>query len=189
LFSVEIESSEIFHTFEIKFKCMKLNEAKKQFIEAWKALATNWGINPTMAQMHGLLLTSHAPLSQEDIAGALQISRGNANMNIRELVDWGLVDRVAIPGERREYFSAEKDTWKLFALIVDKRIDREITPMNKKLVQLEQVECDKNDKDGMNFIQMVGNIRRFANHADKMRNKIVKADENWFGRSLMKLFK
>jgi DNA-binding transcriptional regulator GbsR (MarR family) len=168
---------------------MKLNEAKKQLIEAWKGLATNWGINPTMGHMHGLLLTSHAPLSQEEIAEILQISRGNANMNIRELIDWGLVDRVTIPGERREYYSAEKDIWKVFALIVKKRIDREIAPLNKKLVQLEQIEYEKNDKDGKNFIEMVGSIKRFASHADKMRNKIVKADENWFVRSLMKLFR
>ena len=43
----------------------------------------------------------------------LEISRGNVNMNIRDLIDWGLVSRIMIPGERKEYFSAEKDMWKV----------------------------------------------------------------------------
>jgi DNA-binding transcriptional regulator GbsR (MarR family) len=42
----------------------------------------------------------------------LSISRGNANMNIRELTDWGLVTKVFKPGERRDYFIGEKDVWK-----------------------------------------------------------------------------
>ena len=60
-----------------------------------------------MAQVHALLLISADPLSQDDIMEQLNVSRGNANMNIRELIDWGLVDRIIIPGERKEYFVAE----------------------------------------------------------------------------------
>jgi len=90
---------------------MKLADAKNQFIASWGAFGTHWGINRTMAQVHALLLVSADPLSQDDIMEQLSVSRGNANMNIRELIDWGLVDRVIIPGERREYFSAEKDIW------------------------------------------------------------------------------
>jgi len=32
--------------------------------------------------------------------------------------DWGLVQKVLIPGERREFFSAEKDIWKVARQIV-----------------------------------------------------------------------
>jgi DNA-binding transcriptional regulator GbsR (MarR family) len=168
---------------------MKLAEAKQQFISSWGAFGTHWGINRTMAQIHALLLVSPDPLSQDDIMEQLNVSRGNANMNIRELIDWGLVDRIIIPGERKEYFSAEKDIWKVATQIVKERKKRELNPMLKLLEQLENVEGDKKDKNVKQFTDTVNGIRRFGNQADKMLDALVKADENWFVGNLMKLFK
>ena len=168
---------------------MKLAEAKNQFIASWGAFGTHWGINRTMAQIHALLLVSADPLSQDDIMEQLSVSRGNANMNIRELIDWGLVDRVIIPGERREYFSAEKDIWKVATQIVKERKKRELNPMLKLLDQLEEVEGDKKDKHIKQFTDTVNGIKRFGLQADKMLDVLVKADENWFVGSLMKMFK
>ena len=84
---------------------MKLEEAREQFINSWGSLGTQWGINRTMAQIHALLLISPDPLSQDDVMQQLGISRGNVNMNIRELISWNLVQRVVLTGERKEYFS------------------------------------------------------------------------------------
>jgi DNA-binding transcriptional regulator GbsR (MarR family) len=87
---------------------MKLEEAQKQFIASWGAFGSNWGINRTMAQIHALLMISPDPLSQDDIMKRLSISRGNVNMNIRDLIDWGLVIRVLIPGERKNISQQKK---------------------------------------------------------------------------------
>jgi DNA-binding transcriptional regulator GbsR (MarR family) len=168
---------------------MQLEEARQQFISSWGAFGTHWGINRTMAQMHALLMISADPLTQDDIMEQLNISRGNANMNIRELVDWGLVDRVTIPGERKEYFIAEKDIWKVATQIVHERKKRELNPMLKLMDNLEQIEGDKKDKNVKQFIETVSGIKRFGQQADKMLDALVKADENWFLSSLMKMFK
>ena len=105
---------------------MKLTEAKQQFISSWGAFGTHWGINRTMAQIHALLLITPDPLTQDDMMEQLNISRGNTNMNIRELINWGLVDSVLLTGERKEYFSAEKDIWKVVKQIVKERKKREL---------------------------------------------------------------
>ncbi len=168
---------------------MKLAEAKQQFISSWGAFGTHWGINRTMAQIHALLLVSADPLSQDDIMEQLNVSRGNANMNIRELIDWGLVDRVIIPGERKEYFSAEKDIWKVATQIVNERKKKELNPMLKLMEQLEDIEGDKKDRHVKQFTDTVSGIKQFGKQADKMLEVLVKADENWFVGNLMKLFK
>ena len=168
---------------------MKLNEAKQQFVASWGAFGTHWGINRTMAQIHALLLVSPDPLTQDDLMNELNISRGNVNMNIRELVDWGLVDRVIISGERKEYFTAEKDIWKVATQIVKERKKRELNPLLKLLDQLEDVDGDKKDKHVKQFTDTVHGIKRFGQQADKMLDVLVKSDENWFLGSLMKLFK
>jgi DNA-binding transcriptional regulator GbsR (MarR family) len=168
---------------------MKLTEAKSQFIASWGAFGTHWGINRTMAQVHALLLISPEPLTQDDIMEQLDISRGNVNMNTRELIDWGLVDRIIIPGERKEYFSAEKDIWKVAKQITKERKKRELDPMLKLLDQLAEVEGDKKDKNIKQFVDTVSNIKKLGLQADKMLDVLTKADENWFVSSLMKFFK
>jgi len=168
---------------------MKLPEAKQQFISSWGAFGTHWGINRTMAQIHALLLVSAEPLTQDDIMEQLNISRGNTNMNIRELINWGLVERVLLPGERREYFSAEKDIWKVVRQIVKERKKRELEPMLKLLDQLEAVDGDKRDKDVKAFIEVVSGIKRLGKQADKTLDMMIRAEENWFVGGLMKVFK
>lgn len=168
---------------------MKLSEAKQQFVSSWGAFGTHWGINRTMAQIHALLLVSADPLTQDDIMEELNISRGNTNMNIRELINWALVQRVIVPGERKEFFAAEKDIWKVVTLIVKERKKRELDPMLKLLDQLEEVEGDKRDKNIKTFVETMSSIKRLGRQADKTLDLMIKADENWFVSGLMKLFK
>jgi DNA-binding transcriptional regulator GbsR (MarR family) len=168
---------------------MKLTEAKQQFISSWGAFGTHWGINRTMAQIHALLLISPDPLTQDDIMEELNISRGNTNMNIRELINWGLVDRMILPGERKEFFTAEKDIWKVVKQIVKERKKRELDPMLRLLDQLEDVEGDKRDKHVKTFVDTVSGIKRLGLQADKTLDVMIKAEENWFVNNLLKFFK
>jgi len=168
---------------------MKLTEAKQQFIGSWGAFGTHWGINRTMAQIHALLLISPDPMTQDDIMEELDISRGNTNMNIRELINWRLVERVLLPGERKEYFSAEKDIWKVVKQIVKERKKRELEPMLQLLDKLEEVDGDKKDKKIKTFVDTVSSIKKLGRQADKTLDVMVKAEESWFIGTMMKFFK
>jgi DNA-binding transcriptional regulator GbsR (MarR family) len=168
---------------------MKLSDAKQQFLASWGAFGTYWGINRTMAQIHALLLVSPEPLSADDIMGQLNISRGNANMNVRELIDWGLVERTIVPGERKEFFVAEKDIWKVARKIVRERKKRELEPMLKLLGQLSQVDGDRKDKEVRTFTETVTGIKKLGEQADRALDVLIKADENWFVGTMMKIFR
>ena len=168
---------------------MKLAEAKQQFISSWGAFGTHWGINRTMAQIHALLLVSPDAMTQDDIMEELNISRGNTNMNIRELINWGLVERVILSGERKEYFTAEKDIWKVVKQIVRERKKRELDPMLKLLDQLEDVDGDKRDKNVKTFVETVSSIKRLGLQADKALDVMIRAEENWFVNTIVKFFK
>jgi DNA-binding transcriptional regulator GbsR (MarR family) len=168
---------------------MKINEAKQQFIQQWGIIACPWGINRTMAQVHALLLISENPLSTDDIMDGLSISRGNANMNIRELMNWELVHKAIIPGDRKEYFSAEKDIWKVATRIMQQRKKRELDPMVRLLDELSNVEGDKRSTEIKSFTDTINNIKKFSVHAEKIMDMMIKAEENWFWGSFLKVFK
>jgi len=61
-----------------------------------------------MAQIHALLYAELEPMDTDAIMEELRISRGNANMNLRKLNEWGLVHKVSVEGDRKDYFIAEK---------------------------------------------------------------------------------
>lgn len=168
---------------------MELPEAKQKFIEAWGKLGSEWGINRTMAQVHALLLITPAELTTEEIMESLQISRGNANMTLRDLINWGLVEKRHKPGERKEYFYAEKDTWNIARQVAKERRKRELDPVIKVLDELASVKGDKSDPEYKTFHRSVTDINKLAKNVDKTLETMLKAEESWFWGSILKVFK
>lgn len=168
---------------------MELNEARQKFIEAWGKLGSEWGINRTMAQIHALLLISPEALTTEEIMTELNISRGNANMTLRDLIDWGLVEKQHKAGERKEYFFADKDTWNIARQVAKERKKRELDPMLKVLDEVSKVKGDHKDPAFKTFHKSVADINKLAKNVDRTLGTMLKAEENWFWGSLLKLFK
>jgi DNA-binding transcriptional regulator GbsR (MarR family) len=168
---------------------MELPEAKQKFIEAWGKLGSEWGINRTMAQVHALLLVTPDALTTEEIMEQLRISRGNANMTVRDLISWGLVEKQLRTGERKEYFYADKDTWNIARQVAKERRKRELDPVLKILDELAKVQGDKKDPEFKTFNKSVNDINKLAKNVDKTLQTMIKADESWFWGSILKVFK
>jgi len=112
-----------------KVERQRLQAVEEQFVELWNNMASLWGINPTMARIHGLLYITGAALSMDDLMDKLAISRGNVSMNLTKLVEWGLVHRVHKRGDRKEYYESLSDVWEMFTLVANQRKRREIDPI------------------------------------------------------------
>ncbi|MEW6199909.1 MAG: MarR family transcriptional regulator [Planctomycetota bacterium] len=106
-----------------------LTESKRLLVRRWGEMGGYWGISRTMAEIHALLFVAGRPLCTDDVMSELHVSRGNASMNLRALVDWGLVQRVHHFGDRKEYFQADADVWHMFETILRERRRREVEPV------------------------------------------------------------
>ena len=168
---------------------MEYSEARRKFIETWGKLGSEWGVNRTMAQVHALLIVSPEALSTEEIMEELSISRGNANMTLRELVGWGLVEKEHRPGERKEYFFADKDPWNIARQVAKERKKRELDPVVKVLDELTQVRGDERDPGYRTFKSSVHGIHRLAKNVNKGLETMLKAEENRFWGTIFKMFK
>lgn len=157
---------------------MELHEAKEKFIQAWGGFGSQWGINRSMAQVHALLLVSAEPLSTEDVMEQLNISRGNANMNLRALIDWTLARKVLKAGERMEFFEAEKDVWKVATAIARERKKRELEPMLLILNDLKATAG--NSPDAKAFRKTTADLHDLTSRLDAMLERSLKSDVQWF---------
>jgi len=167
---------------------MEYKEAKSKFIQTWGALGSQWGINKTMAQIHALLMVSHDAVSMEDIMEELQISRGNASMNLRALMDWGIVYKEYKPGERREYFIAEKDLDELAVKIAKERSKREIKPALKVLKEVSNIESDGTAAD-KHFVDQTTKLYEFVLKTDNLLEKMTEFKDNWLAKLMFKVMK
>jgi DNA-binding transcriptional regulator GbsR (MarR family) len=151
----------------------KLKAARDEFVSQWGALGTQWGINRTMAQIHALLMTAPQAMTTDEVMEDLEISRGNAHTNLKELVAWGLVRVVVKKGERREYFEAEKDVWQIFTIVARERKRREIEPALAILSKCAEESRGITTPEGKAFYEQMRALEDFVGFASKMSDRIA----------------
>jgi len=165
---------------------MELTEAKAKFIGTWGSLGTLWGINKAMAQIQALLFVSPKPLTTEEIMAELKISRGNTSMNVRQLIDWGIVSKVMVAGVRKEYYTTEKDVQELARIIAKERSRRELQPVIKTLKELSAIKTD-GSAASKEFQKQTKALFELASTADTLLNKMANQKQNWMNKAMRKL--
>jgi DNA-binding transcriptional regulator GbsR (MarR family) len=100
----------------------------RAFVGHFGEMGSRWGINRTVGQIYALIFVSPEALNADDIAAALEFSRSNVSMGLKELQAWRLVRLLHRPGDRREYFEAPHDAWEVFRTLAEERRRREIEP-------------------------------------------------------------
>ncbi len=167
---------------------MELQEAKNKYIQTWGALGSQWGINKTMAQIHALLMVSIEPISMEDIMEELRISRGNTSMNLKALIDWGIVYKQYKQGERKEFFVAEKDLDVLAVKISQERSKREIKPALRVLKEVSSIK-DNQSKETTHFLDQTTKLHDFVSKVDNVLDKVTEHKDNWLTKLVLKIMK
>ena len=106
----------------------QMPQAVRDFVLHWGDLGSQWGVNRSVAQIQALLYLSERPLHAEEIATCLGIARSNVSNSLKWLLGWRLIERVPVPGDRRDHFVAETDIWEMVLRIAASRKEREIDP-------------------------------------------------------------
>ena len=105
-----------------------LSPLVRSFVAHFGEMGSRWGINRTVGQIYALIYVSEKPIHADDLAEALEFSRSNVSMGLKELQAWRLVQMRHLPGDRREYFEAPADAWEVFRTLAEERRRREIEP-------------------------------------------------------------
>jgi len=107
---------------------MNLPSLSQHFVLHFGEMGSRWGINRTVGQIYALLYVTAKPLNADEIGDALNFSRSNVSMGLKELQSWSLVKLIHLPNDRREYFQAPEDVWAIFRTLAIERRKREIDP-------------------------------------------------------------
>lgn len=183
---IKINFQKILKVQKIWYICaMEINAAREKFIETWGNLGSSWGINKSVAQVQAFLLLAPDPVSTDELMEALQISRGNTNMSLRQLMDFGVVSKKNVPGQRKEYFVHEKDIWKWAPKIMAVRKQRELNPVLEVLTELKEFSASGKTPIETVFETQVGEIHSFSAKVSRVADKLCSSKSDM----LLKLFK
>lgn len=157
---------------------LALLAAQDQFVLEWGRMSSSWGINRTMAQIHALLLITGTPHTVDEIMDRLVISRGNASMSLRNLMEWGIVQRFRRPGDRKDTYLSESDPWSMFARVARERKRREIDPTVSAIHEcLNRVPSEANDAETTMFRDRLGALLGAFSVIDAFFSQVFKDDD------------
>lgn len=166
-----------------------LGRARNLFIRRWGEMGATWGISRTMAEVHALLFITSEPLCTDDIMEQLQVSRGNASMNLRQLVNWGLIRRTHLRGDRKEYFVSDLDAWEMFETITRERRRREVEPIIETIERCrtdiaEELKHLKGDKrsDAQRYDKKLSDMLEFIDGMNALLNTVLALGSGSIGK-------
>jgi HTH-type transcriptional regulator, glycine betaine synthesis regulator len=150
----------------------EISQAKEKLIQELGRLSSFAGFNKAMGQIYALLYLSPEPVSLGEIAEQLGISKGNASLNVKTMERWGLIQPISKNGDRRDYYQAETDFWKIVQDILNERDRKEIDHALKTLDDIYSlVKSTKNSEKNAQtrfYQERLSNMLDFGNAASQM---------------------
>jgi DNA-binding transcriptional regulator GbsR (MarR family) len=156
--------------------------ARSDFVESWGSMGALWGINRSMARIHALLLATREPLGLEEISEELEISRGNASTCLKELRHWGVIRRIHLTGERRDYYIAETDVWSMLFGIASERKKREFDPA---LLALRKAMESTEEGDDL-VRERLGELEEILRAIERLLQRFLASEDA--SRAMLKFF-
>jgi DNA-binding transcriptional regulator GbsR (MarR family) len=95
----------------------RVDPAVLKVADAVGALIENWGFKRNMGRMWTVLYLEDHPLTAADLGERLGLSSGAVSMLLAELVQWGIVKKAWVVGDRREHYEAETSIWKMVSRV------------------------------------------------------------------------
>ena len=157
-----------------------INEIKDNFVEGMGKISKFWGFSRLMGQLYGLLYLSPEPMTLDQLADGLMVSKGSVSTNIRAIERWGMVEKVWIKADRKDYYRAETKFMDIVVKILEEREKKEFDGALKTVSEcLAQIKALPASDETKFLKRRLANMQRFFGFIDKtvfsalhlMRNK------------------
>ena len=147
-------------------------------------LARFFGFSDVMGRLYGTLLLSPEPLSLDELADTLEISKGSVSMNMRDLERWGMAKEVWVRGERRKFYKAESDMWQVIRNVLESREQREVNlaihVLGNSIEKLQAAECDLTPEEqrlARFYLDRIADLQAFFQFAQLALHAVLGSDK------------
>ena len=160
----------------------KLDEARHHFIQGMSRITHFWGFPKAMGAIYGAVYLSPAPVTLDELVKTVGVSKGAVSTNIRTLERLGMVQEHLRLGDRKDYYVAETDFWKLVKGVLKERekseFDHALETVDESLAMLKGVDQDAAEVELAAFYQeRMRAMKGFFNSLDNLVGMLLALDE------------
>lgn len=157
----------------------ELDQAREQFIQGMSRITHFWGFPKAMGAMYGAIYLSPDPLSLDQMVTQVGVSKGAVSTNVRMLERLGMVHKQLQIGDRKDYYSAETDFWKIVRGVLQEREKNEfnlaLRAVSESLVLIEQADAEEKALADF-YRQRMQNMQQFFNSLDSLIATLIALD-------------
>ena len=171
-----------------------LTDVNQSTVEGLGRLARFFNFSEVMGRLYGTLLMNPEAMSLDDLASELGISKGSVSMNMRALERWGMAKEHWVRGERKKYYIAESDMWKVIRNVLTGRERREVQValqvLSDSVVRLQNADNELTAEErelAEYYLERLTDLTAFFQFAQIALESILGSDESIGFESLTKL--
>ena len=152
-------------------------QATENLIQSLGQLAESAGFNRVIGQIYALLYLSPTQLSLGEIAEKLGASKGNVSLNATSMERWGMIKRFNRPADRRDYYEANTDFWKVIRGILRTREKNTISSFKHSVADsLKEVNKSGKDEEAKFYQDRLKHMMDFTNTFSRLLNAYLELD-------------
>ena len=166
---------------------------RRSFADSWGEMGAAWGVQPSVARVHGYLLAHGGVLTEREVREALGLSHRAASLALAETEAWGLVERVPDPrrtgkrGPSATAYAVVEDRWRWFQRIAEQRKVREADPLVPRIetclaLAADVVAQDPGDAEVVRLRDWLTDLLGFMRLFDRAVSLLARAESNEIAR-------
>lgn len=170
-----------------------LSDAREHFIHGLSRISHFWGFPKAMGAIYGAIYLSPEPITLDALVELVGVSKGAVSTNVRSLERLRMIHKHIKVGDRKDYYTAETDFWKIIRGIIRERENTEFDLALRSVTEsLEMVDASgskaANSEMGAFFIERLKHMESFFNNLDNIVATIL-ALEDLRAATIKKIFK
>ena len=160
-----------------------IEDIRNDLINTIGEKAEKFGFSRIAGQLEGLLLFSKEPLSLDEMAERLEVSKASVSTNIRILESWKVVKKVYHRGERKNYYQIRGNIWEIETEIMStiakdeiERVKRMMADNGNDLMKIET--SDTEEKEEIEFLKdRFSEINEYIESVEYLLNLFLRQGE------------
>jgi DNA-binding transcriptional regulator GbsR (MarR family) len=159
-----------------------LAQARQHFLLGLSRISEFWGFPKAMGAIYGALYLSPTPLSLDELVEQVGVTKGAVSTNVRALERLGMVHKHLQIGERKDYYTAETDFWKIIKSILRERekseFDHALQAVSESLEMVQNSPIDSQQAELAGFYQKrMQAMQTFFGSLDNLVATLLALDE------------
>ena len=160
----------------------QLDEARQHFIQGLSRISNFWGFPRAMGAIYGVIYLSSQPISLDEIGSQVGVTKGSVSTNVRQLERLNMVHKKLQLGDRKDYYIAETDFWKIIRGVLREReqseFDLALRTVSESITLVSEADVESVDSETAAFYQTrMQNMQQFFNTLDNFVATMIALDD------------